>query len=164
LSLTLRRLTPDDAHALCALRLEAFAAHPRDFRSSPDEEAAKPLAELADKIGRDTVLGLFDGETLVGAAGLAIDPRAKLRHKGLVWGVYVKPAYRGQGGAQRLLAGLIAAARGRVESLQLVVSDGNGPALRLYTRLGFSQWAVEYGALRLADETTVDEILMARRV
>ncbi|HEY1562174.1 MAG TPA: GNAT family N-acetyltransferase [Caulobacteraceae bacterium] len=162
MSLALRRLTADDAAVLRELRLEAFAVHPRDFRSSPADEAAAPLAALAGKLGRDHVLGLFDGETLVGAAGLSIDPRAKLAHKGLIWGVYVRPAWRGQGGAERLLAGLIEAAKGRVESLHLVVSDGNGPALRLYTRLGFSQWALEPRALRLDDGTWVDEIWMER--
>lgn len=164
MSLTLRRLAADDAAALRALRLEAFAAHPGDFRSSPDEEAAAPLSQLAEQIERGNVLGLFDGEALVGAAGLAFEPRAKLAHKGLIWGVYVRSGYRGQGGAERLLAGLIEAARGRVEILHLIVSVGNGPALRLYTRLGFSQWAAEPHALRLEDGTWVDEIAMARRL
>jgi GNAT superfamily N-acetyltransferase len=164
LSLALRRLTADDAAVLRELRLEAFAVHPRDFRSSPADEAAAPLAQLADQIVHGHVLGLFDGETLVGAAGLAFERRAKLAHKGLIWGVYVRPAWRGQGGAERLLSGLIEAAKGKVEILHLAVSDGNGPALRLYTRLGFSQWAVESRALRLEDGAFVDEIAMVRRL
>jgi GNAT superfamily N-acetyltransferase len=164
LSLTLQRLTADDAAVLRELRLEAFAAHPRDFRSSPADEAAAPLAQLADQISHGHVLGLFDGETLVGAAGLAFERRAKLAHKGLIWGVYVRPAWRSHGGAERLLAGLIEAAKGRVEALHLVVSDGNGAALRLYTRLGFSQWALEPRALRLDDGAWVDEVYMVRRL
>lgn len=164
MSLSLRQLTASDAAPLRALRLEAFAAHPRDFRSSPAEEAAAPLSQLADQIDHGHVLGLFDGETLVGAAGLAFERRAKLAHKGLIWGVYVRSAYRGQGGAERLLAGLIEAAKGRVETLHLDVSDGNGPALRLYTRLGFTQWAADPRALRLEDGTWVDEIAMVRRI
>jgi ribosomal protein S18 acetylase RimI-like enzyme len=110
------------------------------------------------------VLGLFDGDTLVGVAGLAFEPRAKLAHKGHIWGVYVRASHRGQGGAERLLAGLIEAAKGRVETLHLDVSDGNGPALRLYTRLGFIQWAAEPRALKLEDGTWVDEIAMVRRL
>lgn len=164
MSLSLRRLTVDDAAALRTLRLEAFAAHPRDFRSSPADEAAAPLLQLADQIDHGHVLGLFDVEVLVGAAGLAFERRAKLAHKGLIWGVYVRAAYRGQGGAERLLARLIEAAKGRVETLHLAVSDGNGPALRLYTRLGFTQWAAEPRALRLEDGTWVDEIAMVRRL
>jgi ribosomal protein S18 acetylase RimI-like enzyme len=46
----------------------------------------------------------------------------------------------------------------------LTVSDGNGPALRLYTRLGFTPYAFEPGALKLEDGTFVDEIAMVRRL
>ncbi len=76
----------------------------------------------------------------------------------------MRPGYRGQGAAERLLSGLIDAAKGRVETLHLNVSDGNGPALRLYTRLGFCQWAAEPRALRLEDGSWVDEIAMVRRL
>jgi ribosomal protein S18 acetylase RimI-like enzyme len=44
----------------------------------------------------------------------------------------------------------------------LTVSDGNGPALRLYTRLGFVPCAFEPRALKLEDGTFVDEIAMMR--
>ena len=76
MTLDMRRLMAADAEALRALRVEAFTAHPREFRSTPEDEAARPLAELAANLARDQVLGLFDGETLVGVAGLAIEPRA----------------------------------------------------------------------------------------
>jgi len=162
-TLDMRRLMAADAEALRALRVEAFTAHPREFRSTPEDEAARPLAELAANLARDQVLGLFDGETLVGVAGLAIEPRAKLAHKAMIWGVYVRGAYRGQGGAERLLQALLAEAQGKVEAVHLTASDGNGPALRLYTRLGFVLWATEPRALKLADGTYVDELAMVRR-
>jgi ribosomal protein S18 acetylase RimI-like enzyme len=159
----LRRLGGDDAAALRALRLEAFAAHPRDFRSSPEEEAAIPLAELAATLERDLVMGLVDGEALAGAAGLRFDPRAKRRHRGEIWGVYVRPAARGQGHAEALLRALIAAAAEQgAERLTLIASEGNRAALRLYTRLGFSAYAFDPRALRLDDGTWVEERLMAR--
>jgi len=162
-SLDLRRLNSADADALRALRLEAFAHHPRDFRSTPAEEAATPLAELEAMLERDCYLGLFDGETLAGAAGLAIEPRAKLAHKATIRGVFVRQSHRGQGGAERLLRALLTEA-GKVEAVHLMVSDGNGPALRLYTRLGFVLWATEPRALKLPDGTFVDEMTMVRRV
>jgi RimJ/RimL family protein N-acetyltransferase len=162
-SLDLRRLTPADAAALRALRLEAFTQHPRDFRSTPADEAATPLAELEVLLARDHFLGLFDGEKLAGAAGLAIEPRAKLAHKGTIRGVFVRAGHRGQGGAERLLRALLAEAEDKVEAVHLTVSDGNGPALRLCTRLGFVLWATEPKALKLADGTFVDEMTMVRR-
>lgn len=166
MSLALRRLTADAAAAaaLRALRLEAFTLHPREFRSTPAEEAAVALAELETVLADNLVLGLFDGETLVGTAGLALNPSAKLAHVGEIRGLYVRAAHRGRGGAERLLRALIDEARGKVETLHLIVSDGAGPALRLYTRLGFSPQAFEPRALKLADGAYVDEITMVRRL
>jgi ribosomal protein S18 acetylase RimI-like enzyme len=164
LSLDLRRLTAADAPAWRALRLEAFALHPRDFRSTPGEEAAMDIAVLETIIARQVALGLFDGETLVGTGVLSLETRSKLAHLGEIRGVYVRAAYRGAGAAERLLKALVAEAQGKVEAVHLTVSDGNGPALRLYTRLGFSQWAFQPRALRLEDGTFVDEIAMIRRL
>ena len=163
MSLSPRRLIAADAPALAALRVEAFTLHPREFRSSPEEESARPLAELETALARDHFLGLFDGETLVGAAGLTIEARAKLAHKATIKGVFVRASHRGQGAAERLLRALIAEAEGKVEAVFLSVSDGNGPALRLYTRLGFSPSAFEPRALKLPDGAFVDEITMVRR-
>jgi ribosomal protein S18 acetylase RimI-like enzyme len=163
LSLELRRLTAADARAWRDLRLEAFALHPREFRSTPAEEAAMDIAVLEAILARQVALGLIDGETLVGTGVLSFETRAKLAHLGEIRGVYVRADYRGAGAAERLLKALVAEAQGKVEAVHLTVSDGNGPALRLYTRLGFSPWAFQPRALKLEDGTWVDEIAMVRR-
>jgi RimJ/RimL family protein N-acetyltransferase len=164
MTLTLRRLTPADAPALRALRIEAFTLHPREFRSSPEDEAAQPLAALEAQLARDLFLGLFDGEALAGAGALVIEPRLKLAHKGWIGGMYVREGHRGKGDAERLLRALLAKAEGKVEVIYLTVSAGNGPALRLYERLGFKVWATEARALRLPDGSYVDEHSMALRL
>lgn len=164
MSLELRRLTAADARAWRELRLEAFALHPREFRSTPGEEAAMDIAVLETILARQVALGLFDGETLAGTGVLSFETRAKLAHLGEIRGVYVRAAYRGEGAAERLLKALMAEAQGKVEAVHLTVSDGNGPALRLYTRLGFSPWAFQPRALKLEDGTWVDEIAMVRRL
>ena len=164
LSLDLRRLTAADARAWRTLRVEAFDLHPREYRSTAAEEAAMDIAVLETILARHIVLGLFDGETLVGTGVLSLETRAKLAHKGEIRGVYVRAAHRGGGAGERLLKALIEAAQGKVETVHLTVSEGNGPALRLYTRLGFTPWAFEPRALRLEDGTFVDEVAMARRL
>ena len=165
MSLELRRLTAADAPAWRALRLEAFALHPREYRSTPAEEAAMDIAVLERVLAHNPAFGLFDGETLIGTGVLSLETRAKLAHKGEIRGVYVRAGHRGGGAGARLMGALIEAAReAGVETVHLTVSDGNGPALRLYTRLGFSPWAFEPRALKLEDGTWVDEVAMARRV
>jgi len=163
LSLELRRLTAADARAWRELRLEAFALHPREFRSTPGEEAAMDIAVLETVLARQVALGLVDGGSLVGTGVLSFETRAKLAHLGEIRGVYVRAAYRGAGAAERLLKALVAEAQGKVEAVHLTVSDGNGRALRLYTRLGFTPWAFQPRALKLEDGTFVDEIAMVRR-
>lgn len=163
MTLDLRRLTPADAPALRALRIEAFTLHPRDFRSSPEDEAAQPLAALGALLARDHFVGVFDGEALVGAAGLIIEPRAKLAHKGLIASVYLRASHRGHGRAERMLRALLAAAEGKVEAVHLNASVGNDAALRLYQRLGFEVLAAEPRALKLPGGEYVDEVSMVRR-
>ena len=160
----MRRLTAADAGAFQALRAEALSLHPRDFLSTPEEEAARPLPETEATLARDHYLGLFDGETLVGIAGLAVHPKAKCAHKAEIRSVYVRAAQRGAGGGERLLRALVEEARGKVEIVTLGVSEGNGPALRLYTRLGFSQQGVEPDAIKLDNGEYVAEITMVRRM
>jgi ribosomal protein S18 acetylase RimI-like enzyme len=164
MSLAMRRLTAADGPAFQTLRAEALSLHPRDFLSTPEEEAARPLPETEATLARDHYLGLFDGETLVGIAGLAVHPKAKCAHKAEIRSVYVRAAQRGAGAAERLLRGLLEEAAGKVEEVRLGVSEGNGPALRLYTRLGFSQEGVEPRAIKLADGDYCAEITMVRRM
>ncbi|HEY1447007.1 MAG TPA: GNAT family N-acetyltransferase [Caulobacteraceae bacterium] len=164
MSLGLRRLTPADARAWRTLRIEAFTLHPRDYRSTAAEEAAMDISVLERIIARQIALGLFDGETLVGTGVLSLESRAKLAHRGEIRGVYVRGAFRGAGAGERLMKALIEEARDKVTVVFLTVSDGNGPALRLYTRLGFTPYAFEPGALKLEDGTLVDEIAMVRRL
>ena len=156
----LRRLLPEDAEVYRALRLEGLALHPAAFGSSWEEEVAHPLDWFAGRLRDHVVLGGWcDGLGLSGVAGLMVPTTAKLRHKGLLWGMYVRVEARGTGLARALVAGVIAAAQGRVEALNLTVSATNEPAGRLYRSLGFREYAREERALKVAG-VYYDEALM----
>src|SRR6478735_2489555 len=85
-STIVRRLAPADAAVYRALMLEAYERHPDAFTSSADERAALPMSwwesrlDVSPQAGQ-VVLGAFDGDRLVGAAGLQFEPRGKARHK-----------------------------------------------------------------------------------
>ena len=116
----------------------------------------KPLAATEARLGPDSgdaVYGAFADGTLVGVLGLAREPRAKNRHKAVVFGMYVAPEYAGQGIGAALVAHVIAAARSQsgVEQLVLTVTQTNDGARTLYERHGFRSFGVEPRAIRVDD-------------
>jgi ribosomal protein S18 acetylase RimI-like enzyme len=157
-----RPLRPEEAEAFRSIRLEALQRHPEAFGSTLEREAAQPLGFFAERLARNAVFGAFQGEALVGVVGFYALDGPKTRHKGVLWGMYVKPAARGRGVAEALTARVIAQAhRERVEALQLTVVSPNERALRFYRRMGFSTYGVEPRALKHYG-AYFDEVLMVR--
>ncbi|MBV8165753.1 MAG: GNAT family N-acetyltransferase [Alphaproteobacteria bacterium] len=160
-SASVRLLRPDEAAAFRAIRLEALEQAPEAFGSMLEDEAAKPLDWFRQRLDGRIVFGAFAGAALVGIAGFYAEAGGKKCHKGVLWGVYVRPAARGSGVARRLAEAVIDHARGRVEILQLAVVTTNAQARGLYTSLGFVEYGVEQRALKLGD-AYFDEALMAK--
>ena len=165
-----RRLGPDDAPAFQALRLRGLLECPSAFVASHDEEAATPLADVAQRLepaaGR-AVFGAFDafdGDMLVGVVGLVREHYRKLAHKGFVWGMYVAPEARRQGTGAALLAHALAHAANawRLRQVNIGANAANDAALALYRRLGFERYGVERDFL-CVDGVYHDECQMAWR-
>lgn len=169
--LLIRQLHQGDAASFRNLRLEALRLHPEAFGSSVEEEATQTEADFAARIPReppDAIFGAFrhDGPAapaLMGMAGLYVARKLKARHKGVLWGMYVRPAGRGQGIGAALLARAMDHARqvARVEIVQLAVVTGNRAACALYDAAGFTIYGIERRALRLSEERYLDEELRA---
>jgi hypothetical protein len=85
-----RRLETHDAASYRELRLEGLKNHPEAFASSWEYEAGKPVSWWADRLATNALFGgWLDGPTPVGVAGFHRQDAAKLRHKGVLWGMYV---------------------------------------------------------------------------
>jgi ribosomal protein S18 acetylase RimI-like enzyme len=152
--LLIRRLVPEDADAYRALMLEAFARHPDAFTSTAEERESLPRAWWQSRLApasRETLFGALDGERLAGTVGLATEPRARTRHKALLFGMYVRPDYRARGAGGRLVDAALAHARATpgVELVQLTVTERNVEALELYRSRGFVEWGLEPRAVTL---------------
>jgi len=161
---TTRRLTAADAAAFHAIRLEGLTLHPSQFRSAPEDWAGARLADVADRLTRDVVIGGFAGDTLVGVGGLGRESRPRLRHKAFIWGMYVRQLARGTGLADAIVERLLDHARADgVERVLLTVSADNWPARRLYERCGFEVYGIEAHAIKMGDQY-VDEAMMVRRL
>lgn len=159
-----RVLGPGDAAAFQAIRLEGLRLHPEAFGADAAEEAALDLAAVATRLAPAPPGAVFGAEAaggLLGIAGLAVQPWVKQRHKALLWGLYVRPAARGQGVGAALLGAAAAHARAAgIEQVQLGVGVGNAPARALYAAAGYREFGVERRALRLGPGRYVDEALM----
>jgi RimJ/RimL family protein N-acetyltransferase len=147
----IRQLGEADAADYRELRLRGLREHPEAFTSSDEEERDKPLEWTVSRVKADVVLGAYVDRRLVGVLGMSIEPRAKIRHKGHVFGMYVAPEHAGHGVGRALVAECIARAKRipGLELLQLTVTEGNVRAKSLYEKAGFRAFGLERNALKL---------------
>ncbi|OKI52917.1 GNAT family N-acetyltransferase [Micromonospora sp. CB01531] len=139
---TVRRVRPEDAARMRALRLEMLADSPLAFLETVAEAAARPHADYAARIASvadGTVTAQFvadPGGRLVGHAGGTVVPGEP--ELTVIYAVYVTPTWRGNGLLGALVDEVAAWSRacGRPE-LMLEVVVGNDRAYRAYRKLGF---------------------------
>ena len=159
-----RLLQPEDAAAWRDLRLHGLAHAPQAFGASLAEEQGLSVAWFADRLRATPVFATADARgALSGTVGLGFMHSEQMRHKGFIWGMYVRPEARGAGLGRALLQAAITHAIGRVEQLKLDVVANNTAALALYRSAGFIAYGTEPRALKLG-EAYLDEVLMALRL
>ena len=158
-----RRLTADDAAVFRDIRLEGLRLHPEAFASSFEEESAQALEWFADSLTRNAVFGAFQDGILQGIAGFYARRHDKMKHKGALWGLYLREAARGSGLAQALVEAVEGHARQEVEVLSVSVITSNRAARRLYEQLGYVCYGTEPNALRV-EGRDYDEALLEKRL
>jgi RimJ/RimL family protein N-acetyltransferase len=161
-TISIRLLQPSDAQAYQELRLEALKGSPEAFGSSYEEEATLPLETIRARIpssGPNAIFGAFTDETLVGMAGFGVYERMKARHKGVMWGVFVKPEWRRQRVGTALVQRVVDHAAHHVIMLEAAVGLTNGSARRTYHNLGFRPYGIERKAIRIGDVFHDEELL-----
>ena len=152
-----RRLTAEDAEDFLALRLEGLSRHPEAFGADSAGDIALGMEEWRRRLTDNPVFGGFRDNRLVATAGMYRESREKMRHKGVLWGVYVTETARGFGLGRAVVEATVAEARQQVAQLMTSVSTGNQAALDLYLSLGFQPWGVQPRALKVG-ERYIDEI------
>lgn len=167
-AIVLRSLEKRDAGAaiLCFRKV----AGETDFLLRETEECGVTIAQEEETIARklesprEMLLGVFDGEKLIGMAGLnAIGSLSRVQHRASV-GVSLKRAYWGQGIGSAMMSALIDAARqAGYEQVELDVVDNNTRAVALYTRFGFITIGKIPNGMKYRDGRCADLCLMIRQ-
>jgi len=145
------RLTAADVERFRFLRLEGLRGDPSGFRYGEAEDALIETSTWEARLERDFVVGAERDGELVGVGGFSRFAGEKLHHKGLIWGMYVRPHARGTGAADAIMRALIAHARSHVRQLQLTVMADNARARAFYERHGFVRYATEPEAVKQGD-------------
>lgn len=168
--ITFRIATPDDAAALFKLRLEALTAHPEAFAADVEVTQARGEEAWESQIAKDAkdqsgvIIIACAGDEPVGMTGVGRGHWPKTQHSGIVWGVYVTPAWRGQHIAGGILEECINwASENGIVVLKLGVVTNNAPAIHLYQSAGFTIYGTEPKS-NFLDGKYYDEYLMAKLI
>jgi RimJ/RimL family protein N-acetyltransferase len=101
------------------------------------------------------IVGAFEDGRLSGVVGFHRETRRKTRHKGHIWGVYVRPEKRRQGLARKMLQTVLQRVAGihGLEQVLVSVAVTQTAACHLYQSLGFESWGLEPRALGVGDQS-----------
>lgn len=164
----LRLLTPDDAATFWHLRLEALRNDPASFADSAEEHLETTVATARERLSKNDatsnfLVGMFEEGKLAATAGFYRYTHNKERHKGHIWGVYVRPESRGKGVGSALMKEIVRRAR-ELKGLEQItlVASANFPAQRLYQAIGFESYGIEPHSLKIGEQY-VDDVLMVLR-
>lgn len=149
----IKDLNIEDAKIYWELRLEALKTSPEAFGSSYEDAVQIPINEIEERIKKDNnnyILGAFTADTqLVGMARFTREQGLKLKHKGMITGVYVSSQYRGKEIVKELIKEILS--RGKeiegLKQINLSVVSTNNVAVKLYKGLGFETYGIEKNAL-----------------
>jgi cyclohexyl-isocyanide hydratase len=131
--------------------LSGLQKHRDCFRISPHDQANEPFPTNATPdsftLGLVTAMGELAGVVSFQREG---HNREKIRHKGLLFRMYVAAQYSGQGLGRILLDETIRRARQlpTMEQINLTVITTNALAKRQYEKAGFRSFALEKNAIK----------------
>jgi ribosomal protein S18 acetylase RimI-like enzyme len=145
------------------MRLEMLQVNPEAFGSTYEAESGRTTEQFAEMLARSFVAGGFVDGQLAGVAGFYVLDGPKVRHRGNIWGVYVRGAFRGRGVGHAVISEILRHAHTLVQQVHLSVVTENGSAKALYERLGFVVYGTEPRALKVGDRY-YDEHLMVHRL
>ncbi|OGO63675.1 MAG: hypothetical protein A2029_06785 [Chloroflexi bacterium RBG_19FT_COMBO_47_9] len=168
--ISVRFTQSEDCTALLGLRLESLAMHPEAFAADIDKTAADGVGAFEKLIGDNakshagTISIAYAGAELVGLVGITRGHWPKTRHFGVLWGVYVKPTWRGFHICEAMISEIFDWSKeNAVSVIYLGVTISATSAIRCYTRCGFKEYGVEPKAI-YCNGIYYDQLLMVKQL
>ena len=166
--ITIRMATRQDAASLLKLRLEALTMQPEAFAADVDQTVADGekawetlITDYASNHSGVVCVAMWGTEP-IGMGGITRGHWPKTRHFGTLWGVYVKPDWRGfHIGGELVTAICTWATDHGLTVIYLGVTVSEQPAIRCYSRCGFKEYAIEPKAIFYAG-SYYDQVLMVK--
>lgn len=155
----IKTITQDyEIKAYYDLLVKAITDEPQFFRVAPVDIEGE-VFPTKDTFENFTLGAFSDEGVLLGTVGFKRDLFVKLKHKGLIFRMYVSEKAKGQGLGRKLLQALIERAKQGegLRQLYLTVVANNQRAINLYHSAGFELYSREKGSIKMSEDDFVDE-------
>jgi ribosomal protein S18 acetylase RimI-like enzyme len=162
--MTIKVITEEnDIKAYYDLLVNAITNEPQFFRVAPIDIQGE-VFPTKDTFENFTLGAFSDEGELIGTVGFKRDLFVKLKHKGLIFRMYVSEKAKGQGLGRKLLRATIERAmQGEgLRQIYLTVVATNHRAKNLYLSEGFEIFAVERNSIQMAENQFVNEDSMIK--
>ena len=164
----IRIATVQDAAQTYDLRLEALQLHPESFSADVDmtkDGGVQAWVNRIEDFGKDrsgVIMIATCEDGFIGMAGMVRGHWPKTRHRADIWGVYVKPAWRGFRLCEAIVSNCLDwAVNQQITMVMLGVNTLNASAIECYSRCGFSITGKEPRAM-YDQGIYYDELIMVR--
>ncbi len=146
-SIVVREAIVSDAHQFRELRLDALQDSPIAFPADYTVNINHLMSFWENRLKSDETGTIFFAEhenQLIGMTGIRRGELPKTKHSATIWGVYVRPAWRGFRIAESLIEACIRWAKSKdVNIVKLGVTAASTSAVRCYQRCGFIIYGTE---------------------
>ncbi len=151
-----KKLTAENIDEYRELRLRGLIEDSDSFLRTYEEEVNITktfyLHRFTNEWAADEnfILGGFSNNELIGFVGFRREYQEKVKHKSLLWGMYVVPELRKKGVGKILIEEILRRTNNMkgLEQINLAVITKNEPAKNLYKSYGFQVYGTEKNAVK----------------
>lgn len=160
---TCKRLSPDDAAAWQALRVEGTRDFPLGFLLDHDAAVTASFDDCRSQLRDRCYLGVFAGNLLIGYCGYHRQTLPRVQHRAEIGPFFVTPSQQGTGAARALMAAVITQAQADgIAQVELFVDTENPRAIAFYEKQGFARIATLQDTVRINGQSRDDYLYTLR--